>query len=182
MADHADINCLEQVLQLYEYCHDHYHPEIDHKCANACLDAIRAMLTNGVEDWGADEMLESGRIPSLSELAIRLGKHNEKGVQMLVDLLVHFDYWDPASVVDLVKDMESQPRVAPLFHKLTCAFAAKSFNATQEDGPEHAISTPDPMSPHAYHSYRASETACCERRAFRAPIALVFSSDPVDGG
>jgi hypothetical protein len=180
MTDHCDIDYLEHRLELYEYCYDHFHPEIDHECANACLDGIRAMLTNGVEDWGADEMFESGRIPPLPELAIRLGKHSEKGVEMLVDLLVHIDYWDPISVVDLVKDMKSEPRLALLFHKLTCAFAIKSFNVTQEDGPEHAISAPDPMSPHAYHSFPASENACCGRRLHAPVVFEEILSTPVD--
>jgi hypothetical protein len=161
MADHFNIDYLEHHLELYGYCYDHFHPQLDHKCANACLDGIRAMLAKGLDYFGAEEVFTGSIIPTLGELAIRLGKHSEKGVQMLVDLLVHYDYGDQMSAITLVKDMDSEPRLAPLFHKLTCAFAVKSFNATQEDGPEHAISTPDPMALHAYHSYPASKMACC---------------------
>jgi len=161
MRDHFNIDRLEQRLELYEYCHDHFYPQVDHKCANACLDGIREMLAKGLDYSGAEEVFTGSVIPTIGELATRLGKHSEKGVQMLVDLLVHYDYGDQMSAITLVKDMDSEPRLAPLFHKLTYAFAVKSFNETQEDGPELAISTPDPMSLHAYHSYPASKTACC---------------------
>jgi hypothetical protein len=170
MTSNCDTDYFEPHLELYEYCHENSRPKVDYECANACLDGTREMLTIGLDELGADEVFGSGTVPTLAELVSRLDKHNEKGSQMLVDLLVHCHYWHLASVADLIQETQSVPSMASFFQNLSHTFAVKSFNATQEDEPEHAISAPHPMSPHAYHSYGDGDTACCGRR-LHAPIA-----------
>jgi hypothetical protein len=64
-------------------------------------------------------------------------------------------------VANMVKDIEPVPDLASFFQKLSVAFAIRTWNATQEEGPKYVRSTPDPMSPHAYHSKRENDTRCC---------------------
>lgn len=155
---------LKPLLELYEYSQTQFHPEVDHRCANACLDGIRQMLAFDFREYYEFDIFGWNNYPTLVEVAARLDKFNGKGVQMLVDMLVHSSEmcWNAEAVDNMIKHIESVPCLTSFFQKLSAAFAIRACNATNED-PECVISTPDPMSPHAYHSRREGATLCCGR-------------------
>jgi hypothetical protein len=104
---------------------------------------------------------------TLAEVATQLEKPGGKGVQMLVDMLVYCDTWesDHPAVADLIENMDSATALAPFLQKMSFALAIKAHNLMHEGDPDSVVATPDLMSPHAYHSHAASDTACCGRRA-----------------
>lgn len=80
---------LAPLLELYEHSYIQFRPEIDHKCANACLDAMLATLEHHLESSEDINIFGSNSVPSLVDLITTLEKCNGKGTQMLVDLIVH---------------------------------------------------------------------------------------------
>lgn len=168
MRDNDEFDDVELLLELHEYCYSQFHhPHVDHKCANACLDGIRTMLDFGINHCGLNDFFGIDGLLSLAEVVTRLEKPGGKGVQMLVDMLVYGDTWksDHPAIADLIENTESATALAPVFQKLSFALAIKTHNLMHEGDADNVVSTPDPMSPHAYHSYAASDTACCGRRA-----------------
>jgi len=150
--DTDDPDLLEQQLEIYEYCHGRSPSEIDHKCANACLDAICETLDSYFQIENVDQVFRDGASPTLVELVTKLDQPSGEGLQMLVDVLAHRYASDPG-VLALIRNTELVPCLAPFFHKLSYAATVRNYNAAQEGGPECAVSTPDPMSSHAYHSH-----------------------------
>ncbi|KAM0702430.1 hypothetical protein Q7P35_009858 [Cladosporium inversicolor] len=155
------------LLELYEYSHTQFPSQVDHQCANACLDGIRAMLDFDFDEYCEVDIFGNKDIPTLVDVVTRLDKFNEKGVQMLVDILVHSNpRRRRASIAaDMIKNTGPVPGLAGFFQKLSYAFAIKYSNATpdEEDDPDEVVSAPDPMSPHAYHSRSEGESLCCHR-------------------
>jgi hypothetical protein len=172
MRDNDEFDDVRLLLELYEYCHSIFHPQVDHKCANACLDRIRTILDYGFDRYRLSDCFGIYGfailgLPTLAEVATRLEKPSGKGVQMLVDLLVYSDgTWesDHPTVANLIENTDSATALTPFFQKLSFALAIKAHNLMHKGDPENVVATPDPMSPHAYHSHAASDTACCGRR------------------
>jgi hypothetical protein len=104
-----ELDDIELLLELHEYCHNHFHPFVDHKCANACLDGIRTMLAYAFNHHGLNDCFGIHGLPTLAKVVNGLEKSRGKGVQMLVDLLVHSDTWesDHPAVADLIENTES---------------------------------------------------------------------------
>jgi hypothetical protein len=166
-----DCTYFKPFLELYEYSHTKFHPEVDHRCANACLDGMRAMLHHEFEGCCDVDLFGSKYLPTFVEVVTRLDKPGGRGVQMLVDMMVHTygTYWYAEAVDNMIKNIEPVPCLTSFFQKLSAAFAIRACNATNED-PECVISTPNPMLRHAYHSKREGVTLCCGRLA-PTPIA-----------
>lgn len=89
LTDNNNSDDFRSLLELFEYSHTQFHPETDHRCANACLDGIREMLDFDFRENYEFDIFGWNNYPTLVEVVTRLDKFNSKGVQMLVDMLVH---------------------------------------------------------------------------------------------
>jgi len=170
-ADTPDIVYLPPLLELYEYSHIQFRPEVDHKCANACLDAMLVILEYDLETAEDINIFGRGNVPTLVDFVTRLDRCNGKGTQMLVDLITH-GKWSPLIVSEMIQMIEPVPTLAGFFHKLSYAaaiahvedfniLAPEDFQLDQDEMPEIPIID----SPHAYHSRREGEALCCGRQA-----------------
>ena len=180
-----DVWYLAPLLELYEHSHIQFRPEIDHKCANACLDAILATLEHHLEDPEDLIIFGSNSVPSLVDFVTRLDKCNGKGTQMLVDLIVH-EKMSPLDVSEMIQMIEPMPALAGFFRKMSYAVAIELVEDRDTLAPEHCKlemdnlpKIPNPESPHAYHSRREDEALCCGRQA--PPPAFVPRFAPAPG-
>lgn len=157
---------LTPLLELYEYSHIQFRPEIDHKCANACLDAILVILEYNLERAEDINIFGRGNAPTLVDFVTRLDRCNGKGTQMLVDLIVH-GKWSPIVVSEMIEMIEPVPGLAGFFHKLSYAAAIAYVKEFNLGAPEDAKLDRNemPEEPHAYHSRREGEALCCGRQA-----------------
>ena len=162
-----NIGYLAPLLELYEHSHIQFHPNVDHTCANACLDAMQAILNHNLQHSGDFDVFGRGNVPTLVDFVTRLDRCNGKGTQMLVDVLVH-GVICPLDVAEIIEDTEPVPALAGFFHKVSYAVAIALVHDFNLLAPEHLQlsreehpKTPDPESPHAYHSRRQGEVLCC---------------------
>lgn len=170
-ADTPDTVYLTPLLELYDHSHSQFRPEVDHRCANACLDAMLVVLEYNLESAEDINIFGRGTVPALVDFVTRLDKCNGKGTQMLVDLIAH-GKWSPLIVSEMIQMIEPVPALAGFFHKMSYAAAiahVEDFNTLapedcqldQDDMPE----IPDVEGPRADHSRREGEALCCGRQA-----------------
>lgn len=172
MVDDAnpDIEHLEPLLELYEYSHHRTRPEADHKCANACLDAICTILDDQFDEFQFTNIFGHGNVPTFVDIITRLHACNGLGPQMVVDLMAHGER-DAEAVYKTILNIEPVPSLAIFFHRLSYAMARECASETNMRGkepgePVEHISLPDPTEePHRYHTHRAGEALCCGRQA-----------------
>lgn len=169
-ANARDVAYLTPLLELYEYSHIQFRPEVDHECANACLDAILVILEHNLELSEDINIFGRGNVPTLVDFVTRLDRCNGKGTQMLVDLIVHTK-WSPLIVSEMIQMIEPVPALAGFFHKLSYATAIAHVEDFNLDAPEGSKldrdempEIPDPEEPHLYHSRREGEALCCGRQ------------------
>lgn len=167
MKDKCDDCWLGAHLELYGYAHKHFLPEVDHKCANASIDAILDILVIHIGCNGADQIFGSTAL-TLSDVVSKLVTRNGKGAQMLVDVLVYKSFFpdDLINLMNRIKGMKSKPCFTAFFQKLSYALAARSFNAAVDDHEDYGTDPdPDFKSSHAYHTCKEGEKSCCGHEA-----------------
>ena len=183
-ANTPDTVYLTPLLELYEYSHVQFRPEVDHNCANACLDAMLVILEYNLESSDDIEIFGRNNVPTLVDFVTRLDKCNGKGTQMLVDLIVH-EKWCPIVLSEMIQMIEPAPALAGFFHKMSYAAAiahVEDFNMLAPEDckldQDEIPKIPNPKSPHAYHSRREGELLCCGRQASLPPFVPVFAHAP----
>ncbi|GAB7325733.1 hypothetical protein MBLNU13_g09692t1 [Cladosporium sp. NU13] len=181
----TDLAHLEPLLDSYEYAHNHSRPEVDHKCANACLDAMINILDEELDGLIKTNVFGRGNIPTLLDFVTKLDRCNGQGTQIVVDLIVHSQR-DALDVSNIIKNIAPEPGLLDFFYKLSYAIAIQAWNDSKihdEPGSNYRVPVPNPMKEHSYHSRREGEALCCGRQppppAFAPAFAPGFARAPM---